>query len=1043
MSNMSKQIGILHLSDIHANNNSKQTITRLTTLLIEDLVKIQAEYNTIIKAVCISGDLINSGDNSIDELDIVLTELIQPIMNALNLNEDFFFIVPGNHEIKRQSVLPHIESGLAMTLTTETAIESFLQNIDSESLKRIDYFTDFSSLFSGAPVLDTPLMQSYSLQCDTINIGIVCINSAWRSTGAGGKEKGKMVIGRKQIIDALESIQTSDIKLCLMHHPLDWLVDEDKTAIEKCINGFDIVLNGHIHETDTKVYTSYNGQTIFNTCGKFDNSSDIYNGYTLISINPFNKDCNILLRQYFDYPRNCFDKAIALQSNGLFPAKIGIKDDILALAYNIVHSISDRFLEYADSYFVSNVASGKILKSFDESFIPPAFSKYSEYEKETVFDDNSDEAPLTLNEICSGKCNVLILGKKEIGKTTLLHYIFKYCVSNFNVLHCVPIIIDCLYINYAGKNVISRAALQFINEFCSANSSYSQSDLDTLLEAGVCTLLFDNFETVGTKELTKINEFLSQYPNNKFIFAEKETIGARALRAIAVVPNCEYEEIHICSLTKSQIRSIAKQCILGQDTRCDTSSIIDKVMLCFKKTTLPKTPFVLSLILSLCDNSDFAPINEAIVMEQFMESLLEKASPDEADSRTFDFRNKEDFLIFLVSYMNEQNRYYFKPTEFDTLLYEYHSSIGFSVSETGFDRLFFEKGVLVRTELIITFRYTCMIEYYIAKKAGQEPEFLEHIMSNRNYLNYSNELIYYTGLNRRNKSILQILQTDLRQDYDRLQPLMSELNNYKIGLDITIPDEAFSKTLAESRLTQAESDKFSDTEDTSEKVLPETIDKCATHGEMNAFIETLLIYGNCLKNLELIQKAEKSFGFDNYLFGLCLVLAILKKYTEEFFDQIVAEMESDPEKYNIEKIQKAKNIFTDILKIALPIAVQNIALENVGTSKLKSILEDIIQAQTLSDFKKFFSVFMFADLRLPGLQNTLYQYAKNAQNKSLLKIIFFKFLYYYQFRYFSSSLDSFLENTLADINIKLHDGNKYKKGKLIDNLKKFDRSLSG
>lgn len=250
---MDNQIGILHLSDIHAQISSRATITKLTKLLINDLTKIQFEYNTFIKVVCISGDLISSGDNSDTELDIVLTELIQPLINALNLDETHFFVVPGNHEIKRTEIVPYIESGLASTLVSETAIDDFLQQIDKESIKRIDYFSDFATLFSGTPILDTPLMKSYSLTCNNANIGVVCINSAWRSTGIGSAEKRTMIVGRKQIIDGFESIQTADIKLCVMHHPLDWLIDEDKTAIEKCISGFDFVLNGHIHETDTKV----------------------------------------------------------------------------------------------------------------------------------------------------------------------------------------------------------------------------------------------------------------------------------------------------------------------------------------------------------------------------------------------------------------------------------------------------------------------------------------------------------------------------------------------------------------------------------------------------------------------------------------------------------------------------------------------------------------------------------------------------------------------------------------------------------------------
>ena len=207
---------------------------------------------------------------------------------------------------------------------------------------------------------------------------MACINSAWRSTGIGSQEKGKMIVGEKVIRDAFETIEEKDVKICVMHHPLDWLVDDDKRALEKCISGFDIVLNGHIHENDTKACISYNGQTIFNTCGKFDTSSDIYNGYTLISINQYNSNCAFILRQYYGAPRNCFDKAITLQENGVFSASIKEKSTALSLAYSISCAISDKFLDYANGYFVSNVASGKILKSFDESFIQPILSKKSE-----------------------------------------------------------------------------------------------------------------------------------------------------------------------------------------------------------------------------------------------------------------------------------------------------------------------------------------------------------------------------------------------------------------------------------------------------------------------------------------------------------------------------------------------------------------------------------------------------------------------------------------------------------------------------------------
>lgn len=1039
---MDKRIGILHLSDIHTSLKTRATIQRLVDLLRTDIRTLIETHNIEIKLVCISGDLINSGDDADVELDIALDVFLQPLLEMLHLDEKSVFMVAGNHEVKRCNIVPYAETGLEATLKSENSIEDFLcNNIDEDSLKRIAYFDrDFASMFGDKLVWTSPLTRAYMVPVGELCFGVSCVNSSWRSTGVGDSEKRKMIVGRKQIIDSYEKIHTADIKVCIMHHPFDWLVDDDKTAIEKCINQFDIVLTGHIHESDTKIYTSFNGQTLFNTCGKFDNSSDIYNGYTLLAINPYNRECDVILRQYMDYPRNCFDAALSVVPGGIFPTALGRKDDRLALAYNVTHAIQTKFLEYANSYFVSNVAAGKILKNFDESFIAPEFSRYSEYEKETRFDSEIDteEETISLESICNERKNILLLGKKEIGKTTILHYITKHCLSNFNVLKKVPIIINTLYVDYSGKNVIARAAHKFLTEYCDSAEAFSLSDMEALLAAGLCTVMFDNFESVGETKLNKINDFLSEYPDNRFIFAEKEEVSARCVRDIEVSPSCEYEVAHICSLTKHQIRAIATQTILTEDC----SSLVDKIMMCFKRTTLPKTPFVLSLILSICDKSNFAPINEAVVMEQFLEFLLEKTSPAEAYSNTFDFRNKEDFLIYLVSHMNEHNKFYLANEEFETLLQDYHSDIGFSVKETGFDTLFINKGVLIRTEFFVTFRYNCIIEYYLAKKAQQSHDFLEYILSDYSYLNYSDALSYYTGLNRKSIEVATILRSKLHSSINAFSEVVAELEDYNIGIDISFPEDNFSQKLNQSKLSQAQSDKLHDSKDMSEDKLPEKIDKHVTYDDMDAFIQTLLIYGNCLKNLELISKNVKEQYYRDYIFGLCIMLAIYKQSTENFFKDEVSDMEQFPEKYSKEDIDKSKTMAQDVIKIALPLIIQNIALENIGTPKLKSVIEKAVAEDNCSEFSRFFSVFLYSDLRLPGLQSMLKQYALDAKDKSLLKIIFFKLLYYYCFRYFSPSLDSFFENTLADINIKLNGKSKHAKSQLIQVIKEQKRRLN-
>lgn len=450
---------------------------------------------------------------------------------------------------------------------------------------------------------------------------------------------------------------------------------------------------------------------------------------------------------------------------------------------------------------------------------------------------------------------------------------------------------------------------------------------------------------------------------------------------------------------------------------------------------LPKTPFVLSVILSECNSGDFSPINEATVMELFIESLLEKASPSEVDSGTYDFKNKEDFLMYLVKQMNSRNCYYLTIEEFEKILYEYHDKYGFAVSNTHFDKLFFEKGILVETYSGITFRYASLIEYYLAKIAKEDTDFLEHILSDKNYLNYGDELIYFTGLNRRDTRVLEVVKSDMVELCDDLNYMLDELSNYDIGLDFNISNDALKESMSKKRFTQEESDEFSDSKRNSTQLLPENINKKKKHSDGETFVKTLLIYGNCLRNLELISVEEKKEAFNIYVNALCIMLAILKSETENYLKKQLEKMESNPEKIDKNEITKEQNIAADILRIALPIALQNIALENVGTAKLQNIFREKIESNTSYDFEKFFSVFLFTDLRLQGTRKVIKQYLSEPKRKALLKIIFAKILYYYQFRYFSPSLDSFMENTLFDINAKLNNTNKFNKSLWINEIK--------
>ena len=149
---MKNNIGILHLSDIHACTVNKRSLADLVELLKTDLDKIAEESQTEIQAICITGDLINAGDNIDTEMDVAFDTIIHPIMQHLSLSEDRIFVVPGNHEVKRSLINKYMEAGLLEELKSAENIDRYLNSGDVDARKRIADFEEYATLFGGTPV---------------------------------------------------------------------------------------------------------------------------------------------------------------------------------------------------------------------------------------------------------------------------------------------------------------------------------------------------------------------------------------------------------------------------------------------------------------------------------------------------------------------------------------------------------------------------------------------------------------------------------------------------------------------------------------------------------------------------------------------------------------------------------------------------------------------------------------------------------------------------------------------------------------------------
>lgn len=146
------------------------------------------------------------------------------------------------------------------------------------------------------------------------------------------------------------------------------------------------------------------------------------------------------------------------------------------------------------------------------------------------------------------------------------------------------------------------------------------------------------------------------------------------------------------------------------------------------------------------------------------------------------------------------------------------------------------------------------------------------------------------------------------------------------------------------------------------------------------------------------------------------------------------------DKFSEERIQDLKFIVR-----MLPALHEELLREHLGTYKLTEIIkekidEDARVASSMSEFERFLSVFLYADMRGENYFKTLSEFLKTFKRAYIADASYFKLLSYY---YSSKNIndDNKLINLLGDLYIKLNttESRHINKSAVITSLKSRKR----
>lgn len=249
----------LHISDFHIRSGDPYD----RDVVLRALVASVAEYRRSGRApelIFATGDVAHGGKAA--EYAIA-TPFFDALLAAAGLERRHLFVIPGNHDVDRE-----MGFGLARTLDSRDDADAYFRaDLPKPHLtQKLGAFVDWhDSYFAGIRAFPE---RSTCGPVEAVDVGggrlgVLCMNSAMFCQD--DNDHAKLCVGRRCLDGATEALRDlkADLNVALIHHPLDWLSDTERANIKASLQAdVDLILRGHLHETDVEGVVSVHGSVL-------------------------------------------------------------------------------------------------------------------------------------------------------------------------------------------------------------------------------------------------------------------------------------------------------------------------------------------------------------------------------------------------------------------------------------------------------------------------------------------------------------------------------------------------------------------------------------------------------------------------------------------------------------------------------------------------------------------------------------------------------------------------------------------------------------
>jgi len=1034
-------IRILHLSDLHFSKSSLKDIKMfIYNALIKDLQSFHKEK--LIDIIAITGDLIDMGgisfNSGTDEaFQSFLDDLLNPLLTELNIAKEHVFFTPGNHDIFRKADEKFEDVGLKNSLVSTEELNKFMDKNIAKGINRILPFKKFEKDFRKdftQKIAISNFESTYSIIIGEMKIGINCLNSAWRCFDADDKDK--LLLGERQITNARQIIENCELKICLVHHPIDWMAEFDrKNVFPFLVRDYNVLLCGHVHQGEAWANSNMHGTLLVSSApanwyfGIRSKDREFSNGYSIVDFDETDRKIFIHNRRYVHskemYVKNTDigddDGTYRFDLPGLVDRKKIDKELMITdvVKKSSIQSLNENLLNYH--------TNSSAPKDINQIFVNPRIAEKKESE-----DNEEKEVEIQLESLIRDEGDIIIFGTKESGKTILLNKLLIDFTDRISVYHKIGIFID---FNDIGNKRFETIIIKFLG--------INISEFPRFLTEYNTVLLVDNlnFNQENLRRLKRLEKFKGDYPNCRIIATSFTLLeNSIPLEYIKIDPAISFKVYQLRSFKTRHTKELIEKWFSCSD-ELDTPEKCKKILSVLLSLKLPRTPLAISMFLLIIEHQeDYKPLNHATMLENFIEKVFEKASKSEVLSEKFDYKNKERLLADIAYYMfsEDKENYRVHYYRLNTFIHDYLQRKKFEFQSEKLLTHFLEKGILItesnETDNYVSFRFNCFFQYFLMKKMEFDSKFRDFVLSEENILKFYNEVDYYTGINRDKTFVLKSLIKYMELKYNDIMKKINDLKNTYDTAFITKSsfastlDDNFTQSLFEAPKPKEEEIDYI-TDEILENSKPEKgIQKKLPQLSHTQILERLwALSARVLRNTEETEEEHlKSKSYQKVLKCSLAYAFIYKIYLDNYLDEIAG--------------KEALSANLVITNSVLPLLHQIILHNLLGTGKLSVIIREKIEADLkddqISELEKYMSIFIYADIGGHKFEKYIKEFVKSIKLHCIYDVTLFKLISYYFLRSKGKESDLYYENLIAETIVRSKGLKKVRKGRIMEDYRK-------